>query len=225
MDVTAVSAEKWYFRGKKGANRFFAVQSTDLTLRQGTVTVLMGKSGSGKTTLLHMLSGVLRPSGGKILMGGQEIYAMDDETLSRFRNLHTAIIPQGAELLQHLTVMENILLPLGIYGKETSPETIARAEELCERLGIASLKDVMACELSGGERRRVCVARALAGKRQVVFADEPTSDLDEENTKTVLQLLKEAAKEGAVVFIVTHDSEALEAADVRLKMEEGKCFE
>ncbi len=222
MNINAQGIEKWYFRGKGTSNRFYAVHKTDMRLDSGSVTVLTGKSGSGKTTLLHILSGVLTPDSGTVMMDGQDLYSMEDETRSRFRNRHIGMIPQGADLLPFLTVMENILLPWGIYEKNILPEIKERAEQNLERFGIADLMQAPSKELSGGERRRVSVVRALAGRPPVIFADEPTSDLDDENTELVLKALWEAARDGALVFIVTHDSEAERYADERVTMNAGQ---
>ena len=222
ITVKAVGAEKWYYRKKGDANRFFAVEPADLTLEPGKLTVLTGRSGSGKTTLLHMLAGIVTPSGGTVAVNGEDLYAMDDEALSRFRNRHLGIIPQGAELLPYLTVTENILLPAGMWPGADRESAADQAALLLKRLGIENLSGVFARELSGGERRRVSIARALAGTPGVLFADEPTSDLDDENTGTVLELLREYADKGAAVLIVSHDSEALDYADLRLKMDGGR---
>ena len=224
MLIEAAGIEKWYFRGRKDSNRFFAVKRADLVLKPGQVTVLTGRSGSGKTTLMHMMSGLLTPDGGTLLADGQELYGMDDALLSRFRNQHFGMIPQGADVLPELTVMENILLPRGIFGKkkETSHgETEEYIKEIMEQMNILSLSGAAAKELSGGERRRVCAARALAQAPDVIFADEPTSDLDDENMHIVLSLLRKAADAGAAVMIVTHDSEAQDYADVKIQMKEG----
>ena len=226
MIIEAMGVQKWFFRGKGDSNRFFAVQETDLVLRPGTVTVLTGRSGSGKTTLLSMAGGLLRPDGGSILADGTDLYAMDDETLSRFRNQHFGMIPQVSGALKSLNVMENILLEGGIYpaaGKEGDAGRRAeRARSLLQRMNIGDLGGVYPEELSGGELRRVSVARALAGAPDVVFADEPTSDLDDENMDIVLRILREIADEGAAVLIVTHDREALAFADTALKMDGGR---
>ena len=188
--------------------------------RPGKVTCLTGRSGSGKTTLLQMMAGLLTPDGGSVMADGKNIYALSDEELSGFQNQNFGMIPQGADLLGHLTVMENLLLPRQIYGKEEAGLT-QTALVLLEKLGIKDLSQVPARELSGGERRRVCAIRALLGKPAVIFADEPTSDLDEENLCLVLDLLKEAAKGGTAVLIVTHDLEALKVADSHYRMQSG----
>ena len=222
MKVEAAGIEKWYYRGGKGSNRFFAVQKTCLYLEPGQMTVVTGRSGSGKTTLMHMMAGLLTPDSGKVLVDGRDLYGMNDTELSRFRNRHFGMIPQGADVLPELTVMENILLARGICGNQKDPayeEMREHAEELLEQMNILQLSKVRAKELSGGERRRVCVARALAGTPEVIFADEPTSDLDDENMHAVLRLIRKAADAGAAVMVVTHDIEALDYANVKIRMD------
>ena len=225
MKLEAAGIEKWYFRGKGDSNRFFAVKSTDLVLAPGTVTVLSGRSGSGKTTLLHMMAGLLTPDGGTICADEKDLYGMTDAELSRFRNEHMGVIPQSAELLPVLTVMENILLPQGLFSGHAGSEPGVlreKAKTLLETMDIPSLADVQARELSGGELRRAAVARALCASPDLVFADEPTSDLDDGNMRVVLELLRKAADEGAAVMIVTHDPEAKEYADCCLNMKQGE---
>jgi len=229
MKLEAAGIEKWYFRGRGDSNRFFAVKNTDLVLAPGTVTVLTGRSGSGKTTLLHMMAGLLTPDSGTICVDGNNLYEMSDRELSRFRNEHMGVIPQSAELLPVLTVMENILLPQGLFMDRTDAamkDVRKKAEELLDRMGILQLTDVKARELSGGELRRAAAARALCASPALVFADEPTSDLDDENMRIVLGLLRKAADGGASVLIVSHDPEAKEYADQSLDMKQGEiiCF-
>ena len=218
MILKAEQVSKRYFRKTGEANHFFAVKGASLELKPGAVTVLMGRSGSGKTTLLHMLSGLLKPTEGKILLDGTDIYSIDDEALSKLRNEKIGVVPQGKSALETLTVMENILLPVSLYGKASN---VQAAEAWLEKLGIASLRDAMPGELSGGELRRMAVARALIGSPDVVLADEPTGDLDDENTKLVLSVLREAADMGAAVLIVTHENEALSYADQAYRMQNG----
>ena len=218
MILKAEQVSKRYFRKTGEANHFFAVKGASLELKPGAVTVLMGRSGSGKTTLLHMLSGLLKPTEGKILLDGTDIYSLDDEVLSKLRNEEIGVVPQGKSALETLTVMENILLPVSLYGKASN---VQAAEAWLEKLGIASLRDAMPGELSGGELRRMAIARALIGSPDALLADEPTGDLDDENTKLVLSVLREAADMGAAVLIVTHENEALSYADQAYRMQNG----
>ncbi len=237
MILKASAVEKWYLRGKGESNRFFAVRKTDLTLVSGKVTVLTGRSGSGKTTLMNMMAGLLTPDSGKVILDGQDLYAMKDDALSRLRNQLFGMIPQGADVLPELTVMENITLPQQIYrnraGSVFSADTkeegtgfsSERCKSLLEQMEISHLCDVQAKELSGGERRRMCIARALAGNPKFVFADEPTSDLDDESTRIILSMLRQAADLGCAVMIVSHDAETKEYADEEWRMDAGGRLE
>ena len=209
---------KKYSRKSAGSNYFYAVKQASLTLRPETVTVLCGRSGSGKTTLLHMLSGLLTPSEGKVLLNGTDLYSLPDNELSRLRSHSVSVIPQGRSVLDHLTVMENMLLPRDLSG-----DCNDRSEALrfLEMLNIASLADSPASELSGGELRRTAIARSLYQKPGIILADEPTGDLDDENTKLVFQCFRTAASEGAAVFIVSHEPDAMTIADYAFRMDSG----
>jgi len=214
-----------FIRKRKDSNVFYAVEKTDFELPPGTMTVLSGESGSGKSTLLHMLAGLLRPTEGKVLLGDHDLYSLDDKPLSVLRNRHIGLVPQGQTPLMALTVKENILLPRTLYRQkdESSGEDKERkAEELMEQTGIADLRDVLPKELSGGELRRMSIARALIMNPDVILADEPTGDLDDENTEIVLRLFKEQAREGKAVFLVTHDRDTFAYADRRFTMRSGK---
>ena len=218
MELVASGLARRFLRRSGEAGAFEAVCPADLTLRSGEVTVLTGRSGSGKTTLLTMLAGLLTPSAGTITLEGRDLYGLSDTGLSRLRARHFAVIPQGSSAISSLTVMENILFPAVLAGK-TPPAR--QAEELMERLGILPLRNVWPGELSGGELRRMSVIRALAAGSDFIFADEPTADLDDENTVQVLTLLREAAQKGASVFVVTHEREAADYSDRLLRMDAG----
>lgn len=222
MSLRAENIEKCFIRAGKGTNIFTAVKSLSLTLDEGKVTVLMGRSGSGKTTLLNMLSGLLTPAKGKVFLDDEDIYSLDDKRLSRLRNQYFGVIPQGQTAIHSLTVLENILLPYNLYG-DTPDEDYAH--RLMEELDISSLADVRPSELSGGELRRMAAARAVIRRPKVIFADEPTGDLDDENTIRVFGFMKRLAEEGAAVFIVTHENDAKTYADVLYKMDCGTLEE
>ena len=222
MKLKAEKTSRRYMRKTGEANFFDAVRCADMTLESGRLTVLMGRSGSGKTTLLHMLAGLLQPTEGKVWLGDTELYALEDEKLSRLRNERIAVIPQGRSAVDTLTVKENILLPAMLYTKEKNGNALLmKAERLMEELGIQSLAEAWPAELSGGELRRMAIARALIGKPDFILADEPTGDLDDENTDRVLNLLQKTAKEGAGVLLVTHESDALSRADEAWRMDAG----
>lgn len=218
MKLTAEKISKKYNRKTGGAGYFYAVGETDFALEKNVLTAVFGRSGSGKTTLLHMLGGLLAPDSGRVLADGRDIFALSDKALSAFRNRYIGVIPQGSTPIASLTVLENVLLPSLMAGERAE----AYALELLETVGIAALRDAMPGELSGGELRRMAIARALINKPSIVLADEPTGDLDDENTAKVLSLLRDTAAGGAAVLLVTHESEAANYADIVLKMDGGK---
>ena len=184
----------------------------------GEVTVINGRSGSGKTTLINVLAGILLPTEGRVYYDETDIYQISDEKLSAFRCENIGYIPQGASALANLTVMQNILLPSALAGKDN----VKFAEELLEMVGLEKLKNAYPDELSGGELRRLAAARALINSPSVIFADEPTNDLDDENASLILELLKAQAEKGAAVIIVTHDIKAQTYADTLYRMDGGK---
>ena len=224
MSLTAESLTKEFIRETKNTNRFTAVDNVSLTLDSGELTVLMGRSGSGKTTLLNMLSGLLEPSSGRVSYDGRSLYEMSDKQLSRLRNKHFGIIPQGQTAIHSLSVMENIMLPFALYGEGGAGDE-SYARELMERLDILQLEGAKPAELSGGELRRMAIARAVIRKPPVIFADEPTGDLDDENTIAVFDFLKALAGEGAAVLVVTHENDAKPYADKLLTMSSGRLNE
>ncbi|MBQ6564677.1 MAG: ABC transporter ATP-binding protein [Clostridia bacterium] len=220
MLLQAEKIAKQYFRKTGTANYFYAVRPLTLEIRAGEVAVLTGRSGSGKTTLLNMLSGLLRPTEGTVRLGNSDLYSLGDTALSRIRSETIGIVPQGRSAIDTLTVMENILLPGALYGRAPSPETAA---EWMEKLGIVHLADSRPAELSGGELRRMAIARALTQKPELIFADEPTGDLDNENTGRVLSILHEYAHaRNKAVFVVTHENDALEYADRVYVLDNGQ---
>jgi putative ABC transport system ATP-binding protein len=220
MKLKAEKICKKFNRKTSGASYFYAVNETDFELAESSLTAVYGRSGGGKTTFLNMLGGLLEPSGGRVLIDGTDIYSMPDKELSEFRNKNIGIIPQGSTALPTLTVLENVLLPRLMYGK-SDDSARKYAMELLEKVGIAELSQAMPNELTGGELRRMAIARALMNKPSVLLADEPTGDLDDENTALVLSLLRDTAKEGTSVLIVTHEGEAVSYADIVLKMDSG----
>ncbi|MBQ4465148.1 MAG: ABC transporter ATP-binding protein [Oscillospiraceae bacterium] len=220
MNVTTKQLTKEFPRKSGGSNRFTALQPLDFTLESGKLTVLMGRSGSGKSTLLNLLAGLMHPTAGTVMVGETDLYAMPDRELSAFRNQHISVIPQGQTAIYSLNVLENVLLPITLNGTAGTSE-IAYAKQLLEQLGIAELADVQPSELSGGELRRMAIARAFVRRPEIILADEPTADLDDENTKIVFESLKSAAHNGAAVLMVTHENGAEQYADRLCVMKSG----
>lgn len=218
MEVRASQITKEYYRKKRESNVFTALEPCCIDLRPGTLTVVRGRSGSGKSTLLNTLAGILTPTGGQVEYDGKDIYAIKDEERSLFRGRHIGCIPQGRSAHSALSVLDNVMLPLTIIGKRDEKKAV----ELLERFSIADLMDMNVKKLSGGELRRMAIARALIRDPEVLFADEPTGDLDEENTRLVFGQLKKIAGSGKTVFIVTHEEGAEAYADRVLTMENGR---
>ncbi len=217
MEVVAKQITKQFKRKRSQSNLFTAVQPSDLELSAGVLTVVQGKSGSGKSTFLNMMAGILTPTKGSVEYDGEDIYAKSDEELSQFRNEHIGYIPQGRSAVATLTVLENVMLPLLLFGERDEK----KAMDLLERFAIADLRDMKMQKLSGGELRRLAIARALIRDPEVLFADEPTGDLDDENTRLVFGALKEIAQSGTAVLAVTHEEDARVYADLVYTMESG----
>lgn len=220
MELRAEKISQDFLRYSAKDGYFIAVQETDLRLAAGTLTVVTGRSGSGKSTLLHILGGLMKPVTGRVLVDDVDLYAMGEDARTRLRSRCIGIVPQRLMSLVALTVRENILLPALLAGK--AEKFAPRADELMEHLGIRKLASVAPSELSGGELRRVTIARALVMQPGILLADEPTGDLDEENTQSVLRLLRETAHAGTAVLLVTHESEARNYADTCYTMTVGK---
>lgn len=223
MILKAEGISKQFIRASKGTNVFTAIEETDFTLPEGKLTMLNGRSGSGKSTFLNILSGILAPTTGKVLLEDRDIYEMEDQELSKLRNISFGFVPQGQSAIRSLSVIENIMLPFTLYGE--GGDQTGYAEELMEKMDIINLRNVMPNELSGGEMRRMAIARALIRKPAIVFADEPTGDLDDENTELVLKLFKDMAEEGTSVLLVTHENEAKNYADIIYHMSAGRIEE
>ena len=221
--IKANKISKSFIRTKGESNIFYAVNEMDLEIEDGNFIIIIGKSGSGKTTLINMLSGLLTPSSGNVLINDTDIYSLNDKNRSLFRNKNIGFIPQGQTGLQNLTILENILLPTLIYEKDDKKDLKIN---LLNDLDIIDLKDSYPNELSGGELRRMAIARSIIMNPSIVFADEPTGDLDEANTKIVLDILRKLANSGKTIIMVTHDKDAISYADIIYKMENGtikKC--
>ena len=220
MELRAENISQDFLRDSAREGYIVAVAETDLCLSSGTVTAVMGRSGSGKSTLLHILGGLLPPVTGKVFVGTTDLYALSEDARAELRSSSLGIVPQQLMSLRALTVRENVLLSALLYGREQGVS--AHADALMERLGIAPLAHVYPSELSGGELRRMMIARALAGTPQILLLDEPTGDLDAENTRRVLELVRETADAGTAVLLVTHERAAASYADVCYTMAEGR---
>jgi putative ABC transport system ATP-binding protein len=203
----------------EGETAVRALRGVDLDVAPGRLTAVMGPSGSGKSTLMHLLAGLDRPDGGQVWVGEDEVTTLDDAGLTSLRRDHIGFIFQFFNLLPMLTAQENILLPLEIAGRKPEPGWY---EELVENVGLGDRLDHRPSELSGGQQQRVAVARALVGRPTVMFADEPTGNLDSTTSAEILKLMREAVDAfGQTTVMVTHDPHAAAIADRVLFLADG----
>jgi putative ABC transport system ATP-binding protein len=187
---------------------------------RGRFTAIMGPSGSGKSTLMHILAGLDRPTAGRVLLDGEEITGLDDAALTRLRRDKLGFVFQFFNLLPVLSAEENLVLPLSIAGRKPDP---AWLEQLLRAVGLEDRRTHRPAEMSGGQQQRVAVARALVSNPAVVFADEPTGNLDSKSSADVLRLLRQAVDEfGQTVIMVTHDPAAAAHADRLLTLRDGR---
>ena len=223
MIIEATGLTKEFARARGGKRLFTAVHPLDIGLEERQLTVVSGHSGSGKSTLANMLAGILTPTAGHVRLDGTDLYSLRDEELSRLRNERIGLVPQGHTALRALTVLDNVLLPSILYTKDEAPAD--RARELLASVGLGDLADAAPTELSGGELRRMAIARALLMDPAIVLADEPTAGLDSVNATAALTLLRDAADRGAAVLVVSHEAEAQRFADRSYVMEDGHLRE
>ncbi len=215
--VTARGLTRVYGEGETAVH---ALRGVDLDITPGRLTAVMGPSGSGKSTLMHVLAGLDKPQGGTCSIAGVEVTALDDKGLTELRREHIGFIFQFFNLLPMLTARENILLPAEIAGEEVDA---AWLEELIGRVGLTERIGHRPSELSGGQQQRVAVARALASRPTVLFADEPTGNLDTTTSQEILDLLRTAVDGfGQTTVMVTHDPRAAAIADRVLHLEDGQ---
>jgi putative ABC transport system ATP-binding protein len=214
-----VTANEVRRRYGEGAAAVDALAGVSVEFERGRFGAIMGPSGSGKSTLMHILAGLDRPTSGSVVLDGVEITALEDGDLTRLRRDKLGFIFQFFNLLPVLTAEENIVLPLSIAGKRPDPEWVRR---LVETVGLTDRLTHRPAELSGGQQQRVAVARALVSKPAVVFADEPTGNLDSKSSEEVLRLLRHSVDElGQTVVMVTHDPEAAAYADRLIVLRDG----
>ena len=206
-----------------GENQVVALDKVDLTVAPGDFISIIGPSGSGKSTLLHLLSGLDHPTSGSLTYDGQEIYTLPDKELSAFRRRQMGFIFQQFNLLPVLTARENILMPLLLDKKQPDEGYLG---QLAELLGIRNRLAHLPHELSGGQQQRVAIARALIAQPEVIFADEPTGNLDSKSGGEVMDMLKSIRdRMGKTLVIITHDNRIAAMADRRLTIMDGVLSE
>jgi len=203
----------------EGETAVHALRGVDLDIERARLTAVMGPSGSGKSTLMHLLAGLDRPEAGSVRIGDVEVTGLDDAGLTALRREHIGFVFQFFNLLPMLTARENILLPLEIAGRKPDP---AWFDELIAKVGLQDRLSHRPSEMSGGQQQRVAVARALAGRPTVLFADEPTGNLDSTTSAEILALMRDAVDAfGQTTVMVTHDPHAAAVADRVLFLADG----
>lgn len=216
---TWIKAENIHRGYKVGKKRVEVLHGIDLEIHRGEKVFLCGPSGAGKTTLMYILAGLEQPEQGTVHVDGVDLYAMSRKVQASLRNQWMSYIFQNYYLMPELTALENVMVPAMIGGKDLKD----KAQESLERVGLAKRTDHLPAELSGGEQQRVAIARALVNSPQIIFADEPTGNLDSRNGSQVMEMLLNLADEdGATLVVVTHDESLAVNADRKLIVVDGR---
>ncbi len=198
-----------------------ALRGADLDVAPGEFVAIMGPSGCGKSTLLNLVAGLDRPDEGEISVAGESLVGLDDNQLATLRRGHVGIVFQFFNLLETMTVLENVLMPALIAGTKRRPAE-ARARDLLDLLGIGDKADQAPAALSGGQRQRLAIARALANEPTLLLADEPTGALDSEGGLEILELFRRLHAQGQTILLVTHDQPVADAAQRVVRMRDGR---
>ena len=216
--VSTQALEKTY---ELGNGKIEVLKDINLQIPKGKFVVLCGPSGSGKTTLLNIISGIDRPTKGKIIVAGQDLTEKDEDFLSDFRCNNVGFVFQAYNLVSTLTVAENVAFPME-WTQKPLEEIEARVNELIKLVGLEHRENHFPSQLSGGEQQRVAFARALANDPQLILADEPTGNLDAKNGQKIIQVLLLLKSQGKTVIVSTHDQQIIALADQVLLLEEGR---
>ena len=202
-----------------GAAKVEALRGVNLTVNKGEFLSIVGTSGSGKSTLLHMLGGLDRPTEGKVIIDGKDIFSLKDEELTIFRRRKIGFVFQAFNLVPVMSVYENIVLPIELDGEKPNQELV---NEIVNTLGLSEKLKAYPSQLSGGQQQRVAIARALASAPAIILADEPTGNLDSKTTQDVMGLLKVTSQKFAqTIVMITHNDEIAQLADRSIRIEDG----
>ncbi len=219
MDII-LQAEDIYKTYKAASGEVHALNGVSVQFKKGLFYAIIGRSGSGKSTLLHILSGLDKPTSGRVLVDGTDVSSYSDEKMAIFRRRYMGFVFQQFNLLDEYTVENNICMPLKLDGRKADPDFL---REITELLGISDKLKKYPLELSGGEQQRVAIARSILAKPYLIFADEPTGNLDKRSGEATLDLLRDCARRfGQTLIIVTHDLEIAKKADGVIHIEDGK---
>ena len=203
-----------------GPNAVHALDGVNLSVEKGEFVAVVGTSGSGKSTLLHMLGGLDRPTSGKVLVDGKDIFSLKEEALTIFRRRKIGFVFQSYNLVPVLNVYENVVLPIELDGKKVDKIFI---QAILKTLGLRDRQTALPNQLSGGQQQRVAIARALASSPAIILADEPTGNLDSQTSQDVLSLLKVTSQKfSQTMVMITHNEEIAQMADRIIRIEDGK---
>lgn len=217
--LSAQNLNKSYQSNKK--NKLDVLKNISVDIEENKISVIVGASGAGKSTLLHLLGGLDRPDEGKVFYENKNIFEFGNDRLAKFRNENIGFVFQFHHLLPEFTAIENVAIPLMINGKNLK-SALNESKRLLEIVGLAQREDHKPAELSGGEQQRVAVARALSNDPKIIFADEPTGNLDSANSESIHRLLFELRDNLKKTFvIVTHNPELMKLADVIFEIKDG----
>lgn len=206
----------------KGENEVRAVDDVSFSVPQGQMAAIIGSSGSGKSTLLHMIGAVDRPTSGRILLDGQDVFQQNNRELAIFRRRQVGLIYQFYNLIPVLTAEENIMLPLLMDGRKPDQKHL---DEILEMLGLTQRRDHLPSQMSGGQQQRVSIGRAIFTSPQVILADEPTGNLDSKNTAEIMELFRRSNRElKQTILIITHDEDIAEQCDRVITLRDGKII-
>ena len=221
MSILEVNGLKKVYTTRFGGNKVEALRNVNFSVEEGEYVAIMGESGSGKTTLLNILAALDRPTGGTVQLDGKNLASIKDSAIASFRREHLGFVFQDFNLLDTFSLEDNIYLPLVLAGKQYQ-EMHSRLEPLAKKLGITSLLKKYPYEVSGGQKQRAAVARALITDPRLVLADEPTGALDYNTGKAILKLLQDMCrKKGMTVIIITHNSALAPMADRLIQFKNG----
>ncbi len=223
MALLEAQSLKKVYTTRFGGNQIQALSKVSFTVEQGEYVAIMGESGSGKTTLLNILAALDRPTGGQVILGGKSLSGVREKELAAFRRNNLGFVSQDFNLLDTFTLRDNIFLPLVLGGKEYE-EMAERLEPIARRLGIGGILDKFPYEVSGGQKQRAAVARALISRPQLVLADEPTGALDSKAADGLLDIFNEINMDGQTILMVTHSTKAASRAGRVMFIKDGEVF-
>ena len=216
MTIEAKNLVKEYMRGSR---KIEVLNSVSFTISSGEFIGITGRSGSGKSTLINIIAGLIKPTRGSVLLDGEDIFTLSDEKLSLYRNAKICCVPQGQSVLSNLNVLDNVRLPS--YLSKRDGDNSEEAYELLKLFQIEKLAESMPKCLSGGELKRVAIARAMMNKPDFLLVDEPTGELDADTAKMIMNIFRNLADNGASVLMITHEPDSVEYVDMLYLMSNG----